>query len=118
MEYAVCHLGVKTVAVLGHGRCGAIKAVASSSGGTDAYIPGWVYHGHQAYVTLLERMPYPNDEAGQVEWLCELEKENVRLQLKHLRTYPVITTALAANKISVVGLYYDMATGVASQVEE
>ena len=118
IEYAVCHLGVTTVAVLGHGRCGAIKAIAASSGGHDAYIPGWVYHGHQAYVTLLERMPYPNDATAQIEWLCELEKENVRLQLQHLRTYPVITTALTANKISVVGLYYDMTTGIVSQIEE
>ena len=118
IEYAVCHLGVKTVAVLGHGRCGAIRAIASSHGGHDAYIPGWVYHGHQAYVTLLDRMPYPDDEAAQNEWICELEKENVRFQLQHLRTYPVITTALSEKKISVVGLYYDMATGIVSQIEE
>ena len=117
IEYAVNHLGVTTVAVLGHGRCGAIKAIADNHGGHDAYIPGWVYHGHQAYVSLSERKPYPSDAAAQTEWLCELEKENVRLQLKHLHTYPVITAALAAKKISVAGLYYDMVTGTVSQIE-
>ena len=117
IEYAVCHLGVKTVAVLGHGRCGAIKAIADNHGGHDAYIPGWVANGEQAYIALSGRMPYPSEEKAQVEWLCELEKENIRLQLKHLRNYPVIRAALAEKKISVAGLYYDMATGIVSQIE-
>jgi len=118
VEYAVLHLGVTTVAVLGHGCCGAIKAIADNHGGHDAYIPGWIANGEQAYVTLSERMPYPNEEKAQAKWLCELEKENVRFQVKHLRNYPVIRTALADKKISVAGLYYDMATGVVSQIAE
>ena len=116
IEYAVNHLGVTTVAVLGHGRCGAIKALAENHGGHDAYIPGWIYHGYQAYVSLSKRMPYPDNPEAQLEWLCELEKENVRVQLKHLHTYPVISAALAAKKISVAGLYYDMVTGTVSQI--
>ncbi|MCL2460137.1 MAG: carbonic anhydrase [Euryarchaeota archaeon] len=132
MEYAVRHLGVTTVAVLGHGCCGAIKAIANNHGSErmasdgffsyvgsksdDVFIPGWVINGEQAYETLSERMPYPSEEAAQVEWLCELEKENIRLQVKNLRNYPIIRAALADRRISVAGLYYDMATGVVSQV--
>ena len=118
IEYAVCHLGVTTVAVLGHGRCGAIKAVATSHGSSDAYIPGWIANGEQAYITLVKRMPFPSEEEAQLEWLGELEKENIRLQLKHLRNYPVIRAALADKKISVTGLYYDMSTGIVSQIDE
>jgi len=118
IEYAVCHLGVTTVAVLGHGRCGAIKAVSTSHGGNDAYIPGWIANGEQAYIALSERMPFPSEEKAQLEWLGELEKENIRLQLKHLRNYPVIRAALADKKISVAGLYYDMATGIVLQITE
>jgi carbonic anhydrase len=104
--------------VLGHGRCGAIKAIADNNGGHDAYIPGWIAHGERAYATLSERMPYPRDEKAQGEWLCELEREHVRLQVQHLRNYPVIRAALGDGKISVAGLYYDMETGVVTKIAE
>jgi carbonic anhydrase len=46
-----------------------------------------------------------------------IEQENVRLQLEHLKTYPVVQDALAKKDLQVHGLYYDLENGTLSRVE-
>ncbi|TFG90693.1 MAG: carbonic anhydrase, partial [Candidatus Atribacteria bacterium] len=45
-----------------------------------------------------------------------IEQENVRLQLEHLKTYPLIKTALKEKSIEVHGLYYDLETGALTKI--
>ena len=40
-----------------------------------------------------------------------IEQENVRLQIEHLFTYPLLKKAVDEKKVAVHGLYYDLATG-------
>jgi len=40
-----------------------------------------------------------------------IEQENVKLQIEHLMTYPLVKTAVTDGKIKVHGLYYDLETG-------
>jgi carbonic anhydrase len=40
-----------------------------------------------------------------------IEQENVRLQIEHLSTYPLLKKAVDEKKVEVHGLYYDLGTG-------
>jgi carbonic anhydrase len=45
-----------------------------------------------------------------------IEQENVRLQIEHLRTYPIVKNALKEKRIEIHGLYYDLETGALSKI--
>ena len=45
-----------------------------------------------------------------------IEQENVRLQIEHLRTYPLIKTALKEKLIEVHGMYYDLENGALTKI--
>jgi carbonic anhydrase len=45
-----------------------------------------------------------------------IEQENVRLQIEHLRTYPIIKKALKEKQIAIHGMYYDLETGALSKI--
>jgi carbonic anhydrase len=45
-----------------------------------------------------------------------IELENVRLQVAHLRTYPLVKEAEAEGRIRLHGLYYDLESGRVSRV--
>jgi len=40
-----------------------------------------------------------------------IEQENVRLQIEHLKRYPVVKKALSEKKIEIHGLYYNLSDG-------
>jgi carbonic anhydrase len=45
-----------------------------------------------------------------------IEQENVRLQIEHLHTYPILKKAVDDKKVQVHGLYYDLGTGALTRV--
>ncbi|MCZ9320342.1 MAG: carbonic anhydrase, partial [Methanocorpusculum sp.] len=46
----------------------------------------------------------------------EIEIENIRLQIEHLRSYPLVADAEKRGALEVHGLYYDLNTGVLSRI--
>ena len=111
-EYAISHLKVKEIVVCGHSDCGAMKALAAGKEGGDAYIPLWLNNAAEAKQRL-EKKGMP---AGEKERRKALELENVRLQLEHLRSYPLVKKALSEGRVKIRGLYYDLETGALSEV--
>jgi len=111
LEYAIKHLKVSDIVICGHSDCGAIKALASDKESDEAYIPLWLYNASQAREELERETPKPADPAAQKEWRRKLEEENVKLQLKNLRTYPIVREAEKNGNISAHGLYFDLETG-------
>ena len=111
-EYAINHLKVKEIVVCGHSDCGAMKALAAGKEGGDVYIPLWLNNAAEAKQRL-EKKGMP---AGEKERRKALELENVRLQLEHLRSYPLVKKALSEGRVKIRGLYYDLETGALSEV--
>ncbi|HEU17667.1 MAG TPA: carbonic anhydrase [Methanolinea sp.] len=111
LEYAVAHLKVTDIVICGHSDCGAIKALDKES--SDSYIPLWLNNAREAKERVDARMPDP--ESPQVR-SREIELENIRLQIEHLNSYPLIKNALKENRVGIHGLYYDLETGVLSKV--
>ncbi|MDD1724229.1 MAG: carbonic anhydrase [Methanospirillum sp.] len=110
LEYGIHHLKINTLVVCGHEECGAMKALASRQCGDDVLIPGWLRHAQPALNKINTERADSSDPEKQKEKQTELEKENVRLQLKHLRTYKIVRDAEKAGKLRVIGLYYRIST--------
>ena len=115
LEYAVAHLKVTDIVVCGHSDCGAMKALDKES--TDAYIPLWLNNAREVKDKVDARIKPPQTPEEKRERSHQIETENVRLQIEHLKTYPIVKSAIEAGKIKIHGLYYDLATGVLSKVD-
>lgn len=111
VEYSVNYLNVREIIICGHSDCGAMKALDANL--TDPYIPLWLNDAREAKVRVDSRVGLPEGKAARAR---EIELENVRLQVEHLMTYPTVRDAVAGGRIQVHGLYYNLSTGVLSQV--
>jgi carbonic anhydrase len=110
LEYAIRHLKVSDVVICGHGDCGAMKALDAET--TDAYIPLWLNNARRAKqaVDASEKPLNPGERKRRIEL------ENIRLQMEHLRNYPLVRNAEKEGKIALHGLYYDPETGKLTKV--
>jgi carbonic anhydrase len=95
IEYAVQVLEVSTITVCGHSGCGAVRALMTGGYQAGSSLGRWLT---QSGVDFTD----PDDEAG----CCT---ENVARQLVNLRTYPVVRAAEAAGRLSLAGMYFDLA---------
>ena len=101
LEFAVVVLGVKVIWVLGHERCGAVKAAIE--GGS---LPGHIGSLTEAILPAVESSK--NQAGDQVE---NAVKANVWLQAYRLKASPVINQLIEEGKLKIVGGYYDLDTG-------
>jgi carbonic anhydrase len=100
IEYAVEHLGVGLVVVLGHQRCGAVKAALESE-------PA---HGNVDAVVKKIRVAIPRASAG--DSLEEAVRANVAASVKQVQSStPVLAPLVKQAKVKVVGAYYSLDTG-------
>ena len=114
LEYAVMHLKVSDVVICGHSNCGAIRALDKES--NDSYIPLWLNNARDAK-TRVDATIKPPKTAIEIEnRYRSIEKENVKLQIEHLHTYPLLKKAVEEKRVEVHGLYYDLGTGVLSRI--
>lgn len=102
IEYAVEHLGSRLVVVLGHERCGAVKA-AVDGGEALPHI--------DALVKAIK--PAVDEVAGIAGDKLDLA---VRANIKHVvqqirSSAPVMNKAVEEKTVMVVGMYYDLDTG-------
>jgi carbonic anhydrase len=102
IEYAVEHLGVSLVVVLGHSRCGAVGAAVE---GTP--LPG---HLDWLVAALRPAVERARDAEDVVEAAA---RENVRAVVASLRSAePILKPLAAAGELDVVGAFYDVARGI------
>ncbi|XP_042411601.1 carbonic anhydrase, chloroplastic-like isoform X1 [Zingiber officinale] len=110
IEYPVVHLKVENVIVIGHSRCGGIKALLSTKddGSTStAFIEDWVK------VSLPAKKKVEEEHASLPleEKLTIAEKEAVNSSLANLKTYPFVTEAIEKGALKLFGAHYDFVNG-------
>jgi len=104
IEYAAEHLGTRLVVVLGHQRCGAVKAAK------ETIASGSMPHDHIASLVEAIRPAVLATKGEDVEATC---KANVHDVAKALRdSQPVLHGMTGSGQLEVVGAYYDLDTGV------
>ena len=107
-EYAVEHLHVPLMLVLGHKGCGAIHAVCEAG---DKPLPGHLWD-LQKHMKGLQQ--FINVEPGDhgPDWLNRLSKENSRHQaLAMLHGSPILKAAVGSGDVLLKCGVYDMETG-------
>ncbi len=107
LEYSVDHLGVQLIVVLGHTKCGAVKA-AMGGGVAPGNLPALLDQISSA-VKIVDATGRKMDVADK---LTATITENVRQQIAAAqRKSPSLAKAAAAGKIKFVGAVYDVDTG-------
>ena len=102
IEYAVEHLGTQLVVVLGHERCGAVKATVD--GGEAPGHIGTLVKAIQPAVTKAK------DEKGDL--LDNAVKENAEMVAEQLReSKPILEEMVKEGKIKIVAARYDLDDG-------
>jgi carbonic anhydrase len=106
VEYAVLHLHVKHIVVLGHTDCGGIRALDQPSDWSrEPHIARWIEHARAAK-TKVEASGLPEDERH-----LATVRENVRLLMEHLRSYDPVREGERAGTLSLHGWVYHLETG-------
>jgi carbonic anhydrase len=110
IEYAVDHLSVRLIVVLGHQRCGAVlaaKETIAAKGRAPAHI--------QSLVTAIE----PAVEATAKDDLEATVRANVKNVVQALRSStPVLKAKVDSGELRVVGAYYSLDTGSVTFLDE
>ncbi|MYV98821.1 SulP family inorganic anion transporter [Streptomyces sp. SID3343] len=117
IEYAVSVLGVRGITVCGHSGCGAMSALldkaaradgAAVHGGTP-HLDRWLRHG-DASLARFTTGPVPTLTGHQVSSAEQLCLTNVVQQLDNLLDHAVVAHAVAAGRLRLFGLYFDLAS--------
>ncbi|KDO66172.1 hypothetical protein CISIN_1g019915mg [Citrus sinensis] len=110
VEYAVLHLKVSNIVVIGHSACGGIKGLMSftfdGNNSTD-FIEDWVKIGIPAKSKVLTE--HGDKPFGDQCTYCE--KEAVNVSLSNLLTYPFVREGLVNKTLALKGGYYDFVNG-------
>lgn len=106
IDYAVAVLGSKVIVVLGHSRCGAVKAAIADKG--DGNIRSLVEY-------LKPAVDRARDKKG--DPLKNTIDENIRVSVEKVNASPVVAKFVKEGKVKVIGAYYDLNTGKVTPVE-
>jgi carbonic anhydrase len=106
LEFAVQVLKVRHIVVLGHARCGGIRAFVEhepllSSGDS---MQKWI-----SLIAPALELAGPPD--GEGDYLTRLEQASISKSLDNLSTFPYVAEAVRAGALSLHGAYFDVATG-------
>jgi carbonic anhydrase len=102
IEYAIEHLGVKLVVVLGHEECGAVKATIA--GGE---VPGHILAIAKAITPAVNQAKLQKGDL-----LTNSIRANIDLIVDKLKTSePIIKETIAKDHVKIVGAVYELKTG-------
>jgi carbonic anhydrase len=108
LEYGVLALGVSSIVVLGHGRCGGIGAALAEEAplSTTDFLGTWVRD-----VRVLAQDPAILATPGPNERRLALERRSVEASLDRLRTFPWIRSREVAGALALHGAWFDIELG-------
>jgi len=102
MEYAAVELGVPLLVILGHERCGAVKAALDGKP-----VPGHI----STLVAAIKPAVDATKNQGGDAW-DNAVRANVKMNVKKLKlASPILAAAVKAGKLKVVGGRYDLDSG-------
>ncbi|XP_019163823.1 PREDICTED: carbonic anhydrase 2-like isoform X1 [Ipomoea nil] len=110
IEYAVLHLKVENILVIGHSRCGGIKGLMHipDDGTTSSeFIEEWV----KICMLAKSKVKAECTDLGPDEQCELLEKEAVNVSLGNLLTYPFVREAVTKKTLALQGGHYDFVKG-------
>lgn len=109
LEFAVLALGVGSIVVMGHGRCGGIAAAHAEGSPLSAtdFIGTWVAGIRELVPEVEAAMP----GASPAELRLALERRSIEQSIEHLRTFPWIRERQDDGVLAIGGAWFDIALG-------
>ena len=109
IEFAIKGLGIQHIVVMGHGRCGGIRAALSHD---HAPLDDGDFIGK--WMSMLGELP---SQLGQNALLTDSERQtameriSIRNSIRNLRTFPYVASLEAEGKLAVHGAWFDISSG-------
>jgi carbonic anhydrase len=112
LEFAVGALRVKHIVVLGHARCGGVRAFAEGSAPLSPgdFIGKWM----SLIAPAAERLGHLS---GAPDYLTHLEQASIANALDNLMTFPRLRRLIERGRIALHGAYFGIATGELSVLD-
>ncbi|KAJ0105052.1 hypothetical protein Patl1_18029 [Pistacia atlantica] len=110
IEYAVSHLEVQNILVIGHSRCGGIERLMTYPEDGSApfdFVDDWMRIALPAKAKV--KAKYSHLPIEEQKAICE--RECVNLSLVNLLSYPYVRRGVAKKTIALRGGYYNFVTG-------
>ncbi|CAN0929379.1 Carbonic anhydrase [Linum grandiflorum] len=110
LQYAVMHLKVETIFVMGHSRCGGIVGLMSKDGvkpGSVHLLMPWL----RICASAVEKVKRDHKHLSPEEQCLLCEKEAVNVSLANLLTYPFVRDAVLEKALLLKGGHYDFVDG-------
>jgi len=108
LEFAVTELNVSHIVILGHARCGGIKALMDKSHDASTFVDQWMAIAEPVKKDILSRNLSVEDQ------YIECEKASIVQSLHNLMTFPWIDERMKKEKLILHGWYYDLHKGTLS----
>jgi carbonic anhydrase len=112
LEFAVGALRVKHIVVLGHARCGGVRAFAEGSAPLSPgdFIGKWM----TLIAPAAERLSHLRDTQ---DYLSRLEQASIANALENLMTFPRLRRLIERGHVALHGAYFGVATGELSVLD-
>jgi carbonic anhydrase len=109
LEFAVQSLKVRNIVVMGHGRCGGIKAALDPA--AEPLSPGDFIGKWMSLVSPAANAVGSNELMTESERQTALERISVRFSIKNLLTFPYVKEANGKGKLELHGAWFDISSG-------
>ena len=109
LEYAVQSLKIRDILVLGHGRCGGIKAALDPE--SKPLSPGDFIGKWMELLKPAAKSVADNQWMTSAERQTMLERISIRYSIENLRTFPCISILEGREKMRLHGAWFDIANG-------
>ena len=109
LEFAVQVLKVTDIVIMGHGRCGGIRAALDPN--AEPLSPGDFIGRWMALLRPAAEQIQSNDVMTAAERQTALERVSIRNSLDNLRTFPDIKALEESGMIKLHGAWFDISTG-------
>ena len=109
LEFAVQSLKIRQIVVLGHGRCGGIRAVLQPT--KEPLSPGDFIGKWMNLLRPAASEVETDGERSDAERQTALERASIRYSIANLRTFPCISILENRYRLTLHGAWFDIASG-------
>lgn len=109
LEFAVQSLKVKNIVVMGHGRCGGIRAALDTT--SAPLSPGDFIGKWMSLIAPAAEAVSASTMMTTGERQTALERISIRYSIDNLRTFPCVKILEGKGKLTLHGAWFDISTG-------